>query len=190
MENEKVSYQDIIEDLEPELKKVITFLISELKKIRTERVSPSLVEDVKVDYFGKTFSLKELASITANQSRELIIKPWDKSYIEDIMNSLGKSSIKVSASIDSDVIRIKLPSLSEEFRNDLIRLVAQTQEQAKQTIRKWRDDAWSQIKDAERDKKMSEDEKFKGKKKLEEMIKDFSEQVEKISENKNKELKG
>ena len=190
MENEKVSYQDIVDDLEPELKKVIVFFTNELKKIRTERVDPSLVEDVKVDYFGKTFSLKELAAISANQARELIIKPWDKSYIEDIMNSLNKSSIKVSASIDNDVIRIKLPSLSEEFRNDLIRLVAQTQEQAKQTIRKLRDDAWTQIKDAEKDKKMSEDEKFKGKKKIEEMTKDFSEQVEKISENKNKELKG
>jgi len=189
MENEKISYKNIIDDLEPELKKVIVFLTNEFKKIRTERVSPSLVEDVKVDYFGKIFSLKELAAISANQSRELIIKPWDKSYIEDIVNALNKSSVKVSPSIDNDVIKIKLPALSEEFRNDLIRLVSQTQEQAKQTIRKWRDDAWAQIKNAEKDKKMSEDEKFKGKKKLEEMIKDFSDQVEKISENKIKELK-
>lgn len=189
MEKEKISYQEIIDDLEPELKKVIVFLTNELKKIRTEKVSPSLVEDVKVDYFGKIFSLKELAAISANQSRELIIKPWDKSYLEDIIKALNKSSVRVSSSIENDIIKIKLPALSEEFRNDLIRLVSQVREQAKQTIRKWRDEAWSQIKDAERDKKMPEDEKFKGKKKLEEMIKDFSNQIEKISENKTRELK-
>jgi ribosome recycling factor len=189
MENEKISYQDIINDVEPELKKVVAFLMNELKKIRTERVSPDLVEDLKVDYFGKTYSLKELASISASQSRELIIKPWDKSYLGDILSALERSTIKVSSVIDNDVIRIKLPSLSEEFRNDLIRLVTQTQEQAKQTMRKWRDNGWASIKDAERDKKMSEDEKFKGKKKLEKMIKDFSAQIEKISESKIKELK-
>lgn len=190
MEKEKISYQKIMEDLEPELKKVITFLTNELKKIRTERVSPSLVEDVKVDYFGKNFSLRELASISVNQSRELIIKPWDKSYIEDIVGALNKSTVKVSVSIENDIIKIKLPPLSDEFRDDLISLVAQIQEQARQTLRKWRDDTWSQIKDAEKEKQMSEDDKFKGKKKLEEMIKDFSDQVEKICESKNKELKG
>jgi len=189
MENEKISYQKIIEDLEPELEKVMVFLMNELKKIRTERVSPSLVEDVKVDYFGKTFCLKELAAISTNQSRELIIKPWDKSYIEDIVNALNRGDVKMNASVDNDIVKIKLPALSEEFRNDLIRLVSQIQEQAKQTIRKWRDEAWSKIKDAEKDKKMSEDEKFKGKKKLEEMIKDFSDKVEKTSENKIKELR-
>jgi len=189
MENEKISYQNIIDDVEPELKKVMVFFTSELKKIRTERVSPSLVEDLKVDYFGKTYSLKELAAISANQARELIIKPWDKSYLEDVLSALERSTIKVSSVIDDDVIRIKLPALSEEFRNDLIRLVAQTQEQAKQTIRKWRDEGWAKIKNAEKDKKMSEDEKFKGKKKLEDMIKDFSDQIEKISESKTKELK-
>ena len=189
MEKEKISYQEIIDDLEPELKKVITFLSNELKKIRTERVSPSLVEDIKVDYFGKTFSLKELAAISASQSRELVIRPWDKSYIDDIVSALSKSSINVNPSIDDDVIKLKLPALSEEFRNDLIRLVSQTQEQAKQTVRKWRDDSWAQIKNAERDKKMSEDDKFKGKKKLEEMIKDFSDQIEKMTESKTKELR-
>jgi len=186
---EKISYQDIIKDLEPELKKVIVFLTNEFKKIRTERVSPSLVEDVKVDYFGKTFALRELAAITTSQSRELIIKPWDKSYIEDIMNALSRGSIKISPSVDGDVIRIKLPPLSEEFRKDLIHLVSQTQEQAKQTIRKWRNDSWAKIRDAEREKKMSEDDKFKGKKRLEEMVKDFTEQVEKMAESKTKELK-
>ena len=105
------------------------------------------------------------------------------------LNSLNKSSLKINPSVDNDIFRIKLPALSEEFRDDLIRIVSQTQEQAKQTIRKWREDAWTKIRNAERDKKMSEDDKFKGKKKLEEMIKDFSDQVEKMSESKTKELK-
>lgn len=188
MTKDKISYKEILEDLEKELKKVLIFFNEELRKIRTERVSPSLIDEIKVDYFDKKFSLKELATITTGQNRELIIKPWDKSYIEDIVNALTKSDIKVNPVVDKEIIRIKLPSLSEEFRKDLIRLVSQTQEQAKQTIRKWRDEAWSRLKDAEQEKKMSEDEKYKGKKKMEEMVKDYSDQIEEKAENKTKEL--
>ncbi len=188
MTQDKISYKEILEELEKELKKVLVFFEKELRKIRTERASSSLVDDIRVDYFGKNYSLKELATITTGQQRELIIKPWDKSYIEDIVNALSKSDMKATPTVEEEIIRLKLPSLSKEFRKDLSRLVSQTQEQAKQTIRKWRDEAWGRLKDAEQEKKMSEDEKFKGKKKMEEMVRDYVDQIEQKAENKIKEI--
>lgn len=189
MSNDKVSYKEVLEDLEKELKKVLAFFTRELGKIRTERVSPDLINDIKVNYLNKEYSLQELATISVGQSRELIIKPWDDSYIEDIVNALENSSVKGTPNVEGKLIRMKLPSLSEDFRDDLVRLVSQTQEQAYQTIRKWRDEAWGRLKDAERDKKMSEDDKFKGKKKMEDMVKDYSGKIEEKAEQKIKSLK-
>ncbi len=189
MGKEKISYKEILEDLEEELKKVFGFFTRELGKIRAERISPNLVEDVKVHYMAKKYSLKELATIRVAHKRELVIKPWDKSYIEDIVNALEKSDIKANPVVDQEIIRLKLPALSKEFRKDLIRLVSRTQEQAKQTIRKWRDEAWSRLKKAEQNKKMSEDDKYKGKKKMEKMVGEYNDKVDQKAEKKIKSLK-
>ncbi len=189
MGKDKVSYKDVLDDLEKELKKVFAFFNREISKIRAERISPDLVDDVKVNYLGEKYSLKELATINSGHKRELVIKPWDQSYIEDIVNALEKSEIKATPSVTKEIIKLKLPSLSEEFREELIRLVSRTQEQAKQTIRKWRDEAWNRLKDAEQEKRMSEDDKYKGKKKMEEMVGEFNEKIKKKAERKIKSLK-
>ena len=188
MAEDKVSYKEIIEKIRPELEKVVSFLSRELQKIRTERVSPALVEDIKVEYFSQTYSLKQLASISVSQAREIIIQPWDNSYIEEIVKSLEKSSIGASPSVDKNLIRIKLPPLSEEFRKDLIRVVSEKQEQAKKTIRRWRDESWGEIQDKFREKKISEDDKFKGKKDLQELIEDYSKKIEEMVNKKKKEI--
>ncbi|XOB40463.1 MAG: ribosome-recycling factor [Candidatus Nealsonbacteria bacterium] len=188
MGEDKVSYKEIIEKIKPELEKVINFLSRELQKIRTERASPSLVEDIKVDYFGQTFSLKQLAAISIPFPREILIQPWDKSYIEEIVKALEKSSIGANPVVDRHVIRITMPSLSEEFRKDLINLTSEKQEQAKRTIRKWRDEAWGEIQESFRQGKMSEDDKFKGKDELQDLIDDFQEKIKEMVEKKKKEI--
>ncbi|XOA42924.1 MAG: ribosome-recycling factor [Candidatus Nealsonbacteria bacterium] len=190
MSEERISYKDIIEKIKPELEKVVNFLNRELQKIRAERASPSLVENISVGYFGKIYSLKQLAAISIPQPREILIQPWDKSYIEEIVKSLEKSSIGASPIVDKALIRITLPPLSEEFRNDLIRLVIEKQEQVKKTIRKWRDEAWREIQETFRESKLSEDDKYKGKDELEDLIKEFQEKIEEIVQKKKKEIEG
>jgi ribosome recycling factor len=189
MGTEKISYKEILDDLEKELKKVFGFFSRELSKIRAERISPSLVEDIRVNYMAKEYSLKELATIRVARKRELIIKPWDKSYIEDIISSLNKSDIQANPVVDGEVVRLKLPSLSKEFREDLIRLVSRTQEQAKQTVRKWRDEAWSRLKNAEQAKKMTEDQKYKGKKQMEKMVGEYNDKIDEKADQKIESLK-
>ncbi|XOB41019.1 MAG: ribosome-recycling factor [Candidatus Nealsonbacteria bacterium] len=189
MADDKVSYKDIIDKINPKLEKSIGFLEKELQKIRTERASPSLVENIEVDCFGQRFPLKQLATISIPKSREIVIQPWDKSYIEEIVKALEKNtSIGASPVVDKNIIRIHLPSLSEEFRKDLIHFTSEKQEIVKRTIRKWRDEAWREIQDAEKDGKISEDDKFKGKDKLQELIDEHNEKVEKMIENKKKEI--
>jgi ribosome recycling factor len=188
MTEEKISYKDIIEKIKPELEKVVAFLNKEMQKVRTERASPSLVEDIKVDYFGQSYPLRQLAAISIPHPREILIQPWDKSYIEEIIKALDKSNIGASPVVDKNLIRINLPPLSEEFRKDLIRLIIERQEQVKKTIRKWRDEAWREIQDSFKQGKIREDDKFKGKDELEDLIKDFTEKIEEIIEKKKKEI--
>ncbi len=181
-------YKEIIEKIKPELEKVISFLGKELQKVRTERASPALVEGITVDYFGQTFPLRQLAAISTPSPRELLIQPWDKSYTEEIMKALAKNSMGLTPIVDKDAIRIKLPSLSEEFRKDLVRLLSEKQEQSRRTIRKWRDEAWREIQRECKEGKMSEDDKFKGNDKLQEWIEEFSDKVEEMVKSKKKEI--
>ena len=137
IEKEIVNYKDIINKIKPELDKVISFLERELAKIRTGRAIPSLVEDVVVECFGQKFPLKQLATISIPEPKQILIQPWDKSYIEGIVKALEKSSLGAAPIVDKDLIRISLPPLSEEFREELLRLISQRQEEARKTIRRW-----------------------------------------------------
>jgi ribosome recycling factor len=189
MSEEKISYKDIIDKIKPELDKAIVFLDKELQKIRTERASSSLVENIEVDCFGQKFPLKQLATISIPKPREIVIQPWDKSYIEGIVKALERnSSIGTAPAVDKDVIRLNLPSISEEFRKDLMRFTSEKQELVRKTVRRWRDKAWGEIQEAEREKKISEDDKFKGKDDLQELVDEYNEKIEKLVEAKKKEI--
>jgi len=109
-------HQEIIDKIKPELEKTVNYLERELSKIRTSRANPSLVEDVVVDCFGQKFPLKQLAAISVPQAKQILIQPWDKSYIEGIVSALEKTGVGASPVVDKDVIRINLPPLNEEYR--------------------------------------------------------------------------
>ena len=184
----EMSYQEIIDYIKPELDKVTHFLEREVQKIRTSRASPSLLEDIEVDCFGQKFPLKQLASVSVAGPRQLTIHPWDKSYIESIEKAVSQSHFGASPIVDKDTIRISLPQLSEEYRKDLLRVLSATQEEAKKTIRKWREEAWTKIQQEFREKKIREDDKFRGKDKLQELIDEYMKKVEEVGEKKKKEI--
>ena len=183
-----MSYQEIIDHTKPELDKVILFFEREVQKIRTSRASPSLLEDIEIDCFGQKFPLKQLASISVAGPRQLIILPWDKSYIEPLEKAVSQSHLGVNPIVDKDTIRISFPQLSEEYREDLLRVLSSTQEEAKRTIRRWREEAWAKIQQEFREKKIREDDKFRGKDKLQELIDEYTEKVEEIGKRKGKEI--
>lgn len=188
MEKENINYKEIINKIKPEMDKVTGFLEREVQKIRTSRANPSLIEDTIVDCFGQKFPLKQLAAISTPEPRQILIQPWDKSYVEGINSALQKTGIGANPIVDKDVIRINLPPLTEEYRKTLIRTLSEKQEEARKTIRRWREEAWAEIQTAEREGKIREDDKFKAKDELQKLVDEYHEKIEKIGESKKKEI--
>ena len=181
-------YKEIIKKIEPELEKVISFLEKEVSGIRTGKANPSLVENIIVDYLGKKFPLKQLAAISSSSSREILIQPWDMSYIEPIEKAISKSSLELSPIVDKNMIRIILPSLSEEYRKGLLRLLSEKQEEARKTIRRWREKSWSEIQEAFRNGEIREDDKFRSKGDLQKLVDKYNEKIKEIGERKKREI--
>lgn len=182
------NYKTIIQNIKPELDKVFSFLEKELSKVRTSRATPSLVEDVVVECFGQKFPLKQLAAISTPEPKQILIQPWDKSYIEGIVQALERTGIGANPIVDKEVIRINLPSLNEEYRKDLIRMISEKEEQSRQTIRKWREEAWSEIQEKTKQGEIREDDKFRAKEELQELIDEYNKKIEELGERKKEEI--
>jgi ribosome recycling factor len=183
-----MSYKEIIEKVKPKMEKAISFFESELGKIRTSRASPALVEDIEVECFGQKFPLKKLALISIPEPRKILIQPWDQSYIDPILKALEISDLGVSPILDGNLIRINLPPLSEEFRKNLLKIVSEKKEKAKKTIRNLRRESWDEIQDAFSRGKIREDDKFRAKDELQDLVDEYNEKIENLVEKKEKEI--
>jgi len=183
-----MEYKEIINKIKSELDKVIGFLDRELAKIRTGRASISLVEDIIADCFGKTFPLKQLGAITLSGPRQILIQPWDKSYLESIEKAIWQAGGGLNPVVDKDAIRINLPPLSEEFRKDLLRVLSGKQEEARKTIRRWREDAWGEIQEKFKEGQIREDDKFRAKDELQDLVDEYNQKIEELGERKKKEI--
>jgi len=185
-----MEYKEIINRAKPEFDKVLSFFEKEMSKIRTGRATPALVEDVVVDCFGQKFPLKQLAAISTPEAKQILIQPWDKSYVEGIVSALGKTGIGANPIVDRDVIRITIPPMSEEYRKDLARLISEKMEESRKTIRRWREEAWEEVQERAKEGKIREDDKFRAKDELQDMIDEYNEKIEEIGERKRKETEG
>jgi len=182
------NYQSIIKKIQPELDKAISFLEKELIKIRTSRATPALVEDLPVECFGQEFSLKQLATIFIPEARQILIQPWDKSYLAGILQALEKADLGATPVVDKEVIRINLPALSEEYRKSLVRLISEKSELAREIIRKARESAWKEIQEKTRQGEIREDDKFRAKDELQKLVDEYNKKIEQMAENKKKEI--
>jgi ribosome recycling factor len=180
-------YKEIIQKIKPECDKAVVFLTSEMGKIRTGRATPALVEDVVVDCFGQKFPLKQLAAISTPEARQIMIQPWDSSYIQGIVAALQKTGVGANPVVDNVSIRVNLPTITADYRKDLLRLISEKQEDTRKIIRKWREEAWSEIQIGFRDGKVREDDKFKAKDELQELVDDYNEKIDEIGDKKKKE---
>ena len=183
-----MSLKPFIDNIKPEFDKAFKFLESEIAKIHTSRATPALVEDVEVDAFGQKFALKQLAAISAPQSNQLVIQPWDTSYIQPIEQAILKAGLGMSAAVDKDLIRLSLPTLTEEYRNSLLKVLNQKAEETHQTMRRLREDAWNKIQVAQKAKTLTEDDKFHGKNELQKVIDEYATKIKQLIERKTQEI--
>jgi ribosome recycling factor len=182
------NYKDFINNAKPEFEKAFRFFEGELAKIRTSRASPALVEDIEVNAFGQKFPLKQLGSISTPANSQIVIQPWDVSYIEPIEKAIASSGLGMSAVVDKTIIRLNLPLLTEEYRNSLSKVLGEKAESTKQTMRRTREDAWNKIQASQKAKEISEDDKFRGKDELQKVVDDYQKKITALVEKKKTEL--
>lgn len=180
--------KEFIDKTKPELEKAFRFFEQELAKIRTSRASPAMIEDIEVSCFGQKFPLKQLGSISAPQTNQLVVQPWDNSYLEPIQTAISNSGLGMSAVVDKNLIRLNLPLLTEEYRNALTRTLNEKAEETRKTIRHLREDCWNKIQQAQKDKQISEDDKFRGKDELQKVVDSFQEKIKQLVEKKTQEV--
>lgn len=178
----------ILASTKQEFEKTLDFLRRELAKIRTGRASPSLVEDTQVEAFNQKMPLKQLAAISCPEPRQILIQPWDTSYLEPIEKALQKAELGTSPIVDKNVIRVHLPSLTQEYRQNLAKLLSAKGEQTKQVMRRWREQAWGTIQEKVRKGELREGDKFKGKEELQKLLDENTKKIEELLERKLKEI--
>ncbi|MFA5777548.1 MAG: ribosome recycling factor [Parcubacteria group bacterium] len=181
-------YKSIVDSKKADLEGAIEHLNQEMGKIRTGRANPALVENMMVDYYGVKTPLKQIASINAPESRSLVIQPWDKGALVYIESALRESDLGFNPNNDGQAIRINIPSLTEERRKELVKVLNQRAEDAKISVRNIREESWKEIQEAEKEGKMSEDDKFLGKDYLQKIVDEYNKKIEEIRSKKETEI--
>ncbi len=173
---------------EQKMKSSLDGLKTELSTIRTGRASPALVEHLRVDYLGTPMPLNQLATISAPEARLIVIQPWDKSTVSSIVKSIQKSELSLNPMSDGNVIRLAIPPLTEERRQELIKLVKKRIEERKIIIRQIRQDTLNAIRTAEKNKEISQDESKRSQDQLQKLTDRTIVGAEQIGKDKEKEL--
>lgn len=176
------------QDLELKIKESLEFFKSQLGAIRGGRPSPKLVEDIGVDYFGQKMPIKQLGSISINPPREILISIWDKQAVSAVAKAIESSNLNVSANTDGNLIRINLPPLSTERRQELIKIVKKESEEVRIKIRHLRDEANKKITQQEESGEITEDGKFKLKEETQKIIDKANKEIEEMLDKKIKEI--
>ena len=169
--------------------KAIEHYKTDINSIRTNRATPALLENIQVEVYGSKMPLIQLASIQAPEPKTLTIEPWDKQIIKDIEKAIQTSSLGLSLVSQGNFLRVSIPSLTEESRRDLIKALNYKTEKARQSIRGTRDYIKDEINSAEKNKEISQDEKYQLLKDLDDMTRQFMEQAEQIESKKIDEIK-
>ena len=178
----------ILKNADSKMNKTIEALTKELSSIRTGRPSPALVEHIKIDYHGVPTPLIQLASISVPEPKTIAIHPWDRSIINNIDKAILKSDLGLNPVNDGNNIRITLPALTEERRKDLIKAVHKRLEESRITIRNLRRESIDELKTAEKNKEISQDQDIRAAEKLQKLTDSHIESINRIGKDKESEI--
>ncbi len=179
---------DIYQDTRESMEKTITSLNKELNRVRTGRANLSLLDGIRVDYYGTLTPLNQMASLSVPESRLITIQPWDATVIKEIEKAILKSDLGLTPSNDGKIIRIAIPPLTEERRKQLAKSVHKTCEDHKVAIRNLRRDANEMLKGLKKDGDISEDDAFRGQDQVQKITDEFIAQIDSIYKDKEKEI--
>lgn len=170
------------------MKKAIEVLRQALSKMRTGRASLSVLDDIRVDYYGTQTPLKQLATLSVPDARTLAIQPWDTSAAGAIEKAIQKSDLGLNPVGDGKIIRIPVPPLNEERRRELVKVMHKHAEECKVAIRNVRRDANEELKNLKKNSQITEDEERKGIERIQKMTDDFIKQIDEAEGHKEKDI--
>ncbi len=179
---------DIKKIAHEKMDKAIVSLQHELKKIRTGRAQISMLDNIRVNYYGSVTPLNQVAAVSTPDARSFLIAPWEASLLKEIESALVKSDIGMTPMNDGKVIRLKVPELTEERRKDLVKQSKKTLEEARVAIRMARRDANEDVKKLLKDKAISEDDAKKTETEIQKMTDDTIKKVDTIGDEKEKSI--
>jgi ribosome recycling factor len=180
--------EEVKQEAKDKMDKSISSLRAELKKIRTGRASLSLLDDIRVEYYGTMTPLNQLATLSVPESRLITIQPWDASSINSVEKAILKSNLGLTPSSDGKIIRIAIPPLTEERRKEIVKQVNKMCEDYRVAVRNVRREANDMLKQLKKDGDASEDEVFKAQEDIQKLTDDHIKEIDSIYKDKEKEI--
>jgi len=182
------SYENIIEDCDNRMQSSLNNFNDNLKKIRTGRANPSMLDGIMVDYYGTETPLNQCCSITVEDSKTLSLSPWDKSLVQEIDRAIQKSDLGINPTVAGEVLRIIMPPLTEESRKDLTKRARNEAENARVAIRNIRRDSLASMKSLEKDGELTKDDISDSEKDIQEITNKYINLVDQSVAAKEKDL--
>ncbi|MCO5762180.1 MAG: ribosome recycling factor [Gammaproteobacteria bacterium] len=179
---------DVNKDAEERMAKSVEALRLELVKIRTGRAHPSLLDHIRVNYYGNEVPIKQVANVTAEDARTLAVSPWEKSMVSAVEKAILQSDLGLNPNTAGSVIRVPIPPLTEERRRDLTKVARAEAEQGRVAIRNIRREANAEFKEMVKEKMISEDEERRGQELIQKLTDKYVKEVDQVLEEKEKDL--
>lgn len=179
---------DITTDCEDGMKKAVESFKRDLQKIRTGRANTAMLDGIKVDYYGTPTPVNQVATVQVVDARLITVKPWEKNMIAVIDKAIRASDLGINPVADSELVRLPIPPLTQERRKELAKVVNKQTEESRIAVRSARRDAMDMIKDAEKDKQITEDQRKDGEKKVQDLTDKYISMVDDVAKAKEKEI--
>jgi ribosome recycling factor len=180
--------EETYQETRDRMEKSIASLKTDLQRVRTGRASTSLLDGIKVDYYGTPTPVSQMSTIAIPESRLITIQPWDVSVIKALEKAILKSDLGLTPTSDGKLIRIAIPPLSEQRRKELVKVVHKTSEEYKVAVRNIRRDANELIKGFKKDSDISEDDAFKAQDQVQKITDEYIQRIDEIYKAKEKEV--
>lgn len=179
---------DYVKAIEGDLEKAVEFFRKDIAQLRTGRAHPSMLDGIAIDVYGARTPLIGLATISISDSRSLTVAPWDKSLLKTLEKAINDASLGFSVSNEGDRLRLVVPQMTEEIRREMVKKLNEKMETARISARQTRDEAKGSIEAAFADKEVTEDDKFRFLKELDEAITATNDRIKEVREAKEKEI--
>lgn len=171
-----------------EFDNAIEFFRNDLGQIRTGRANPAMIEQISVDAYGTQTPLIQLGSISAPEARSLVVQPWDKNLLKEIEKALAAADLGVQPVNEGNQIRLTMPPMTEENRQEYVKVLHEKQEKARVSIRQVRDKIRDEIARQEKDSEITEDDKYKLREELDKVVSEYNDKIKEMDEAKEKEI--